>query len=254
MSDALQLEAVKSHHQELKLIRENKIFKSQLCIVKKPMTPIQQWPLDFLHSSEKNYLTRTLHEKRYGSYWLGRYCAKQALCHYTKNENLLSFEIAQGVFDQPVVRYLDLDNIQISISHSGQKAVAIAFPETHPMAVDLEMIKSNLVNHIEETMNQSEIGLLRGLTEEYERLKVLTLFWTIKEALSKTLKTGLMADFEIYTVSDISQKSGWFISEFKYFNQYKAHSKLLGEYVLTLILPKRSQIILNDKELELFFL
>jgi 4'-phosphopantetheinyl transferase len=46
--------------------------------------------------------------------------------------------IKAGAFGQPIVYFSEEEKNQVSISHSGYKAAALSFPQTHPMGIDLE--------------------------------------------------------------------------------------------------------------------
>jgi hypothetical protein len=77
--------------------------------------------------------------------------------------------------------------------------------------------------------------------------------WTIKEALSKVLKTGMMTPMEIYQVNAIDQVlyNGFCVSTFTYFSQYKALSFPWKNTLCSIILPKETNItaILTSDEL-----
>ncbi len=193
--------------------------------------------LKALHAEELQYYRTLKFEKRKESYLLGRYSAKRAVAAFMDESNLSKILIRQGIFNQPVIFYLNEKKIQVSITHCERLGAAVAFPETHPMAVDIEKINSNK-NHVLETqMTEKEKELIRTFSVPYEEM--LTLFWTVKESLSKTLRTGLTAQFHIYEVNKIEKKHDYVISYFENFYQYKALSFRLGDYVFSAVCPKK---------------
>jgi len=71
-----------------------------------------------------------------------------------------------------------------------------------------------------------------------------TLLWTAKEALSKTLCTGLMCPFTVFNIHSIMRINEFeFQGLYKNFTQYKFHSWIRGRSVLTMTLPKWTEIV-----------
>jgi 4'-phosphopantetheinyl transferase len=77
-------------------------------------------------------------------------------------------------------------------------------------------------------------------------LEIATALWTIKEALSKVLCTGLMAPIQVYNLTEFQPiDSGIWESLFQNFGQYKAVTWIGSSHVLSLVLPKRSSLSLE---------
>jgi 4'-phosphopantetheinyl transferase len=83
--------------------------------------------------------------------------------------------------------------------------------------------------------------------------RTLTLTWTIKEALSKVLRTGLMTPFEIFCLQSIQFENNKWVSQFKNFAQYQAISFQLGKFICSIVCPKRSQIQIDIIKLQQWF-
>ena len=89
---------------------------------------------------------------------------------------------------------------------------------------------------------------------ELERLKLMPeaekdayyFLWTVKEALSKTLKCGLTVPFSILEVERIVQHGlHAYTCLFKNFAQYQARSWIESQHVLSIVLPKNTQLMVN---------
>ncbi len=156
-------------------------------------------------------------QKRQQEYVRGRYAAKRALGG--------DFAVLSGVFQQP---YVVGTNLGVSISHSGKWAAALAFPESHPMAIDIERIDPKRHKAIESQMTDRELAMIAEVENGH------FVFWTAKEALSKVLRCGLMTSFKILEIDTAGSNE----ATFKHFPQYKAHSFFKEDLVCTIVLPK----------------
>jgi phosphopantetheinyl transferase len=194
---------------------------------------------DVLHQLELEYINRIKNDKRKHSYIIGRVSAKKAISFLTAQPSN-SILIDKGVFGFPVVNYILNHNIQVSISHCDEIGVALAFPEKHPMSIDIERISQSNCVAIREQLTINEIKILStyGLTNEMG----FTLLWTIKESVSKILRTGLMIDFNLLEISSLDKDGKMFISEFRNFIQFKSISLIDEPYITSLTVPKMTEI------------
>ncbi|MFC8688789.1 4'-phosphopantetheinyl transferase superfamily protein [Brevibacillus porteri] len=147
--------------------------------------------------------------------------------------------IEQGILHHPVVNIANTTNVQVSITHCDDLAAAIAFSEELPMGIDIERINADRNKVLETQMTVKESSLLSCLPYSYET--TLTLFWTVKEALSKILKTGLTTSFHIYEISQVEARDGVVYSLFENFPQYRTASFILGDYVCSITYPKKTE-------------
>ena len=202
-----------------------------------------------LHPSEMNYFDTLTHEKRQKSYLMGRYACKKVLSTYFNEPNLTKIEIVQGIFGQPVVRYLTREMPGISLSHDNSFAVAIAFPDTHPMALDIETADEGKVEVIKPQLTDAEAEFaMSGILLEY---LICTLFWTAKEALSKLIKCGLTIRFTLIE-AEMGEKdyhTKGFSITFKNFPQYQARAWAVGNQAITLVYPLKSEINLTYEDM-----
>ena len=190
-----------------------------------------------LHPEEIAYFNDLKYDRRKHSYLLGRASAKIALSSLSK-QPLNSILIDKGVFDFPIVRSVAYQNTQVSISHCDDIGVALAFPEHHPMAVDIERIKTDTGGAIRQQLTPHEIALAANCS--LATAQGHTLLWTVKESLSKVLRTGLMIDPKALQI-EASIKDGlvW-RSTFTHCGQYRAVSQIYENYVMSIVLPERT--------------
>jgi 4'-phosphopantetheinyl transferase len=200
----------------------------------------------FLDIGEKKYLESLKYPLRRESYLLGRLAAKRALAVIFPEAEFDKLEVARGVFDQPVVISRG-HQAEISIAHSGGAAVAVACRAGHPIGVDLEQLSGEKAEFLQSSFTERESETMRKLSMPAETARYL--LWTIKEALAKTLRCGLMVPFEILELSELQQTANEFTAHFTHFAQYKAHSWLLQRNALSIVLPKKTTIQFKPEQL-----
>ena len=197
-----------------------------------------------LNKKELFELRTYKYEKRRISYFLGRIAAKKAISELGNGQKLDSVFIDRGVFGFPVVKGLNNGNVQVSISHTDEIAVAIAFPEDHPMAVDIEKTQNNEVNGIlldQMTKKEFEIQKKMNLQDSS-----FALFWSFKEALSKVLKTGLTLELKYIEIEKIDKNGDYFVATFSSFPQYKGVSFYSFDHFYSIVLPKYTTLNLDE--------
>lgn len=226
---------------EILLERGENNFKAAFCVINEELLELVK-ETDLLHPEEKTYYETLKYDRRKKSYLLGRIAAKQAVSKLLgKDQAIDSFSIQFGVFNFPVVRYVQHQNIQVSITHCDNLGIALAYPEEHPLGVDVEKIDVDKV----ETMKALIVDTEYDLISSCSLAEGSTLIWTIKEALSKILKTGLTLEFKILEIETLQKEGTLYISTFKYFSQYKAVSKKVGAYICSVVLPKKTSCDLH---------
>jgi len=200
--------------------------------------------IQILHPEELSRFDKFKYNRRKISYLLGRFSAKQAIKALTGISNSQKIWIESGVFQFPVVNCKELSNIQVSISHCENIGICIAFPEVHPMGIDLEKISLSNLDVVSSQLTSKEKKLLENIP--LSKIEGYTAIWSIKESLSKVLKTGMMINFELLEIDQISIKDNIIENTFKNFKQYKALSFIKGGYVFSITLPRRTSVNLNQ--------
>jgi phosphopantetheinyl transferase len=227
--------------ERLVLQRAEGTLCAHVAIARHDLEPLRPLRWSMLDAAEQARFAAFVVPARQASYLLGRYVAKSAVAAHLGVGDLRQIHIAHGVFEQPMVRVAQGPGAQVTLSHSGPWGIAIAGPEAHPMGVDVERIEAfrRAGAGAPPWQTTRDAWLLGALDRPAPQR--LALLWTIKEALSKVLKTGLMAGFEIFEINRIAAAAGrTFESEFTHFVQYKAVSWLFDEYAWSIVLPKRT--------------
>jgi len=228
---------------KITLRRTNEQFIAAYSFVRDPFPELLQYgPL--LHVTELQHYHSLKAAASRASYLLGRASAKWAIAGLTQEVNLSSICIKPGVFQFPVVTCKSELNIQTSISHCSETGAALAFPEAHPMGIDLEKAMPDKMEALKEYISPKEEALLEkcGLPP----LIGYNLLWTVKEGLSKVLKTGLMIEFTLLAVDSLQKSGAAYLSTFQHLHQYKAISFCCNDYACSIILPRNTQPELED--------
>ena len=221
---------------KIQLSRKSGEFMAAYCAIWQQLPELNNH-LHWLHPEELSYYQTLKFDRRKTSYLLGRIAAKQAVATYeNKPVPLQTIGILPGVFQFPVVKYPEGENIQVTLSHSDQAGVALAFPEEHPLGVDIEQLDESKVDTLRNITEPDEYQLTLncGLTDAVGYM----MLWTVKESLSKILKTGLTVDFKALEVEKMQKEGHTFVSTFKLFSQYKAVSRQVGGYLCSVAMPK----------------
>lgn len=192
-----------------------------------------------LHHDEISKSEDYKFERRRHSYLLGRLAAKYAIQNLT-DQDLNSIKISEGIFQFPVIEHLNnVQAVQLSISHCEHIGLVLAYPEAHPVGIDIEQVNEKSRDALGTIVKPGEENLLSGLP--ISDIEGLSVIWTAKEALSKIFRTGMMMDFHTLELSSIRYEDGLLHSEFKNAAQYKAYSFIENEYAVSIVLPGRSE-------------
>ncbi|MCR8995121.1 4'-phosphopantetheinyl transferase superfamily protein [Brevibacillus halotolerans] len=194
----------------------------------------------YLHPIERRYFDLLKFDRRIQSYLSGRMAAKQAISKCIREERLESICIDQGIFQHPVVVHPRKGNYQVSITHCHKLAASIAHTDYMPMGIDLESIDERLDSILESQMTDSEVLLANTVNFHYSGF--LTVVWTVKEALSKVLRTGFTVPLQLFELKRIEQQNDYFVSRFVNFPQYEAISLVFKYEVCSIVYPKQMRL------------
>lgn len=224
-------------------------IKASLCLVDFSLVELKETIPSFLHPTEFEHLKTLNYEKRQHDYLLGHLAAKKAASQYS---HLLPTEmyLESGFFLQPLLHSATNEKIQVSYSHTHHYAIAIAFPENYPMGIDLEKINIEKQTIISTQMTDDDKKWISTIQSDHQE-KNFTLFWTMKEALSKALRTGMTTPFEILSIENIKSSSNesW-TSVFNNFKQYQALSFFIHDLACSIVFPKQVEIIIDIPSLK----
>lgn len=196
----------------------------------------------FLHPREHEYVASLQAEKRKTRYLLGRYAAKCAIALYASESDLTKIEIAIGFFEQPVVHYPTPDVPDVSIGHSEDLTVAVAFPRGHIMGLDIRCIDLDKAHVYRSQLTEPEQQQAETQFDDYRR--GYHVIWTAKESLSKALKCGLTVPFEILQLDQLQLVSeGQYACTYRNFAQYKGCMWIVADHVLAITLPRKTELL-----------
>lgn len=220
---------------ELVFRADNELYRA--CLVARDCPLLNQCPelLSCLHPDELQYYNTLQFARRRRSYLLGKYTAKQATAGFLGEEKLQRIRIDHGVFLQPLVVHPRARDVQVSVTHTDSLGVAIAFSQAIPMGIDVERIYPHRQQVLESILTEKELGLVRGLS--HSPVTSLTLVWTVKESLSKALKTGLLTPPHVFEINNITAFEKILLSKFSNFPQFTAVSFFFRDYVCSVTYP-----------------
>lgn len=240
------------YRQQLFFGYRSEILMAALCLVSAPLSELNQQIQQFLHPEEIQYWSSLAFEKRQHSYLLGRYAAKQAFAYLDHQSPSPEIHLKSGVFGQPVLYNPGNIKVQASLSHAVSMGAAIVFPESHPMGIDIEEIRKNNACIISTQLSNQEKKLIKdchGVNND----ALHTLFWTAKEALSKTLRTGITSPLEIFALKSFSRLEGYWVGEFENFAQYQFIAFLLNNTICTIVHPKQIELKIDIHQMATLF-
>lgn len=191
-----------------------------------------------LHPREAAYFDALPASRRRQDFLLGRLVAKTALRLLRPSLDPPEIEIRPGVFQQPVLLHAGDPPLAVCFTHSGALAAALAFPAGHPLGLDLERIEAGHTEAMRAHIAEDELPPADRAMSEAERY---TRVWTVKEAISKILRCGLMTPLALFRLSERQfSEDGRFTGAFVNFRQYRFLSLVTADYALALVHPART--------------
>jgi 4'-phosphopantetheinyl transferase EntD len=230
---------------KIKFVRNESEFPCVLCSIDLLSFSIAAQELALLNDPEITFLNDEMVPARRNEFIAGRLVAKNALHELSPQHLPKDWTLHRGVFSQPVVEGPEAFNI--CLSHTKNTVVAIAYPQAHPVGVDLEMIEqgpnSDLIfEHCTDLEKKLAIDVFGN--RDLAALKL----WTSKESLSKILHTGLMTNFTLFELSAIKGAEKEWNSTFLHFPQYRSQSWQGKSQFLTLSYPANSVLSKEPSE------
>jgi len=199
---------------------------------------------EFLTKSEIDKFEKLQYVKRQTTYLLGRYASKMAVAKYLNEENFKAIEIKTATLEHPVVMHLSYETPEITLSHAGNIAIAIAHEPGHVLGVDIEKFDPSKLKVFQHEMTPNEIELCQDY--DGDQAIIANSIWTVKESLSKAIKCGFMVPFKLLEVKEIVKVGKIsFLSTFKNFAHFKCYTYLLKGYILSIVVPIKTTIVLD---------
>jgi len=195
-------------------------------------------PEEWLSADEVALLPAPRYGRRRHELAAGRLAAKRALAHLLPAADLRAISILPGVMGQPVVSGAGVANVGVSLSHSGDAAVAVAFPEACPLGVDIESFVEDCEPVLSRHARAAERSLMRaaGIGSD---IQGLTALWCAKEALAKLLLCGLAAHGTALGVAEVRREGARLLLDFDSFAGYRAFVTMGVRRCFAVALPPR---------------
>ncbi|CAK7008639.1 hypothetical protein CIW83_12555 [Tissierella sp. P1] len=159
---------------------------------------------------------------------------------YLACENLIGrggrdahIDIKNGIFGEPVVISDNSIPLHVTISHSRAVGVAIDSKLDGFIGIDIESTNREHKRALEYISTEKERQFF--IDQEMPTL----ICWTVKEALSKVLKTGFLTSTEIFDINKTKIENDMIVCEFRYFSQFEALSIWGGSLCLSMVFPKK---------------
>ena len=224
------------------IVRENFSFKEgnvfsplSFCFLEnQEKTPWERY-LSHMSPNELTEFQKQKTEAAKSSFCFGKMTGKYAASTFL-NRPLDTIEIDHGVFGYPVLKP-DPKGYCISIAHTETAGLAVCFPETCMMGVDLEKIDLRNLPVIESVLGDTEKGL--GLNLQIQKLELFHILWSVREALSKAIRTGFLIPMELLEIQAINNLGNNLQLSFKHFKPFEAKVFLKSEHVFAFVYPTR---------------
>lgn len=165
-------------------------------------------PHRFLNDAELAYWQSLRVENKRHSALQGRIAAKRALGAALGEVDLTKIEMVRGTFGQPLVRHARAAGVDVTLSHSHGLAVALAYPDALPMGIDLEQVAAASAQTVLAEMQLSEaerawLAQQGAALSPIDQATVCGMLWSAREALGKSLKTGLNSPLGVFALNKL---------------------------------------------------
>jgi len=196
--------------------------------------------LELLSPEEKKLFATYSYPKRQKEWLAGRFACKYAvlllLDETFSHQQFPTFSVLPGKRGSPELFFPEnpLKKPSVSISHSGKYAAAMAgFAAS--CGLDIQKVTAKIMNVISRFAAPEEIKLLETGTSNMDEQERLTLLWSAKEAIKKSLLHDQPVIFKGVTLQRLSTEkvtSLWLSSSLDEPKTAEVTAFLLGDYAL----------------------
>ena len=191
--------------------------------------------LAFLDIEDMKYISPIRKPSHRDDVIVGRYAAKKAVADLAGKE-IGDISISKGVFSQPLALSDPGGHFQVTVTHTGGTAAAVAYPEELIVGIDMEKelsedVKKSLTLSDDEKKAADELGL------------DITIFWTVREALIKCLKLSLFFSPKLLELTEIRRDGELVTGTFRYFGQYSFQAISHDGTSIGMVIPKRTDML-----------
>jgi 4'-phosphopantetheinyl transferase len=172
------------------------------------------------------------------AFLLGRCAAKQALAALLNEAVWSTIDVHSGVFGQPLVRHARALGVDVTLSHSNDTAVALAYPAEWPMGIDLETVEEVVAATVLAEMEPSAEEQAWVRSSGLSQAAACAVLWGAREALGKALKTGLNSPLRLFALSGLVQaEPGVWTGGYANFPRFAWRATQSGARTLSLAFP-----------------
>ena len=190
-----------------------------------------------LHPFEINDLEKIRVEKRRNDYLIGRCAAKYAVMKLKDLSCQTDFYITNGFFRQPIVYGQDA---QVSLSHTDDVGVAIAFSQECIIGIDIEIVRKDNSDILERIFTDHEKKIVKSFGTRQSIIS--TMIWSLKEAMSKALRIGFTSSPKLFEVASMKEEDNYLFCKFTNFTQFPARTYEKQNKVFALVYPFQTEI------------
>lgn len=175
---------------------------------------------DNLTSQEIVIANKYKFEKDRSRFVVARSCLRKILSDFL-SINAKDITISSNQFGKPILFSTSLENIKFNLSHSGD-TIVYAFSLFDEVGIDIEILDTS-INHLEIAENyftSSEIEYLKDSKSMEDTVQRFFRIWTRKEALLKSIGTGLLLDMKkVDVLSDTAELNLFSDASINYLNK-----------------------------------
>lgn len=207
-----------------------------LCLCRIPDTcEVDSINIDFLSTDEKRQLTEKKRKQNKINFLLGRYAAKQAVTEILDGLTPGEIQIYNNILGQPYLTEVPGSDLEVTISHSGEYGLAVVYPKYLCMGVDIEKITPNRNKVLEYFITDNEKKLI-GIDNEK-----LTMLWSVKEAASKCIMTGITLPAEMFSLKTLLEQGNGIRGHFRHLVQYQYVCIPYENYAIGFVYPAEAK-------------
>ncbi|MCK5303952.1 MAG: polyketide synthase dehydratase domain-containing protein, partial [Candidatus Heimdallarchaeota archaeon] len=196
---------IKEYWEMSSLLNDTKV---KIIPIKNVIEKFAQTPeeiIRYMKSQEKTAFQKIKNNKRKMEYLAGLIAAKELYSQIEKNPEVFGkIEIRKTAKGQPYIYNLKdkkKSDLFISISHSENYALAAI--GSKPLGIDIEKIEDRNESFYKEAFTERERGTISNDKE------LGTVYWTIKEAVSKALGEGLNISLHDIEITDNKKNNNY---------------------------------------------
>jgi 4'-phosphopantetheinyl transferase len=191
---------------------------------------------DHLSPAESRRLERMQFAAKRASFAVGRLAAKRAVAGLLGEMDLRRIEIAAAIHGAPFIS-APACNLGVTLSHSGDSAVAMAFPREVPIGIDLETAGRAEARAVLAALQCSAAEDAWRVACGLGDAAASTMLWSAREALGKALGTGIATPPGVLALGALEAVDGGWHCSYLNFARFSCRVRLRGDRVLALALP-----------------